>query len=144
MGSSFGAWPLILGTIQTSAVAVVIALPISIGAAFALTERLPRWVSQPLGFAVELLAGFPSVIIGLWGILTFGPFLARHVYPHIADHMPDVPVLRYFRNPVGHGEGLLTAGIVLALMIVPIITATTRDLFGQIPPCPRRAAKHSA
>jgi phosphate transport system permease protein len=141
MGSSFGAWPLILGTIQTSAVAVVIALPISIGAAFALTERLPRWVSQPLGFAVELLAGFPSVIIGLWGILTFGPFLARHVYPHIADHMPDVPVLRYFRNPVGHGEGLLTAGIVLALMIVPIITATTRDLFGQIPPLPKEGGE---
>jgi len=141
MGSSYGAWPLILGTIQTSAIAVVIALPVSVGAAFALTERLPRWISRPLGFAVELLAGFPSVIIGLWGILTLGPFLAEHVYPPIADHMPDVPVLRYFRNPVGHGEGLLTAGIVLALMIVPIITATTRDLFGQVPTLPKEGSE---
>jgi len=86
----------------------------------------------------------PSVIFGLWGILTLGPFLAKHVYPIVADHMPDVPVLRYFRQPVGSGEGLLTAGIVLALMIVPIITATTRDLFLQVPPLPRRAPPHSA
>ena len=141
MGSSYGAWPLILGTIQTSTIAVVLALPISIGAAFALTERMPSWLSRPLGFAIELLAGFPSVIIGLWGILTFGPLLAKHVYPPIADNMPDVPVLRYFRPPVGHGEGLLTAGIVLALMIVPIITATTRDLFGQVPPLPKEGAE---
>lgn len=141
MGSSYGAWPLIVGTVQTSLIAVVLALPISIGAAFALTERMPHWLSRPLGFAIELLAGFPSVIIGLWGILTFGPFLAEHIYPVIADHMPDVPILRYFRNPVGHGEGLLTAGIVLALMIVPIITATTRDLFTQVPPLPKEGAE---
>ena len=101
---------------------------------------MPTWISRPLGFAIEILAGIPSVVIGLWGILTFGPWLAHHVYPIIADHMPDVPVLRYFRNPVGTGEGLLTAGIVLALMIVPIITA---DHPGPLPPgaarCPRRA-----
>ena len=65
------------------------------------------------------------MVIGLWGLLTLGPFLAQHVYPIVADHMPDVPVLRYFRNPVGQGEGLLTAGIVLGLMIVPIIASTT-------------------
>ena len=76
-------------------------MPISIGAAFALTERMPGWISRPLGFAVEMLAGIPSVVIGLWGMLTFGPCLAQHVYPIVADHMPDVPVLRYFRNPVG-------------------------------------------
>ena len=140
-GASYGAWPLILGTLQTSVIAVVIALPISLGCAFALTERLPRWISRPLSFAVELLAGIPSVVIGLWGILTLGPLLARDVYPIIADHMPDVPVLRYFRNPVGHGEGLLTAGLVLALMIVPIITATTRDLFRQVPPLPKEGGE---
>jgi len=136
-GSSYGAWPLIAGTLQTSAIAVVLAVPISIGAAFALTERLPKWLSRPLAFAVEILAGIPSVIIGLWGVLTLGPILARDVYPAIADHMPDVPVLSYFRNPVGHGEGLLTTGLVLGLMIVPIITATTRDLFLQVPPLPK-------
>ncbi len=140
LGSSYGAWPLIVGTLQTSAIAVVIALPVSLGAAFALTERLPSWLSRPLAFAVEILAGIPSVIIGLWGVLTLGPFLAQHVYPPIADHMPDVPVLRYFRNPVGHGEGLATSGIVLALMIIPIITATTRDLFIQVPPLPKEGA----
>ena len=141
LGSSYGAWPLIAGTLQTSVIAVILAVPISIGAAFALTERLPRWISQPLGFAVEVLAGIPSVVIGLWGVLTLGPILAQHVYPIVADHMPDVPVLRYFRNPTGHGEGLLTAGIVLGLMIVPIITATTRDLFRQVPPLPKEGAE---
>ena len=141
LGSSYGAWPLIVGTLQTSAIAVVLALPLSLGAAFALTESLPGWLARPLAFAVEILAGIPSVVIGLWGVLTLGPFLAQHVYPAIADHMPDLPVLRYFRNPVGHGEGLATSGIVLALMIVPIITATTRDLFAQVPPLPKEGAK---
>jgi len=139
-GAQFGAWAIIWGTIASSVIAIIIAVPLSIGAAFALTERMPTWVSRPLGITVEILAGIPSVVLGLWGILTFGPWLAQHVYPVIADHMPDVPVLRYFRNPVGHGEGLLSAGIVLALMIVPIITSTTRDLFMQVPPLPKEGA----
>jgi phosphate transport system permease protein len=79
------------------------------------------------------------VVIGLWGILTFAPWLAKNIYPVIADHAPNVPVLRYFRNPVS-AEGLLSAGIVLALMIVPIITSTTRDLFMQVPPLPKEGA----
>jgi phosphate transport system permease protein len=141
MGSSFGAWAITAGTLQSSAIAVILAVPISIGAAFALTERLPGWISRPLGLAVEILAGIPSVVFGLWGLLTLGPFLAQHVYPVVADHMPDVPVLRYFRNPVGGGEGLLTAGIVLGLMIVPIITSTTRDLFMQVPSLPKEGGQ---
>jgi phosphate transport system permease protein len=141
MGSSYGAWPVIAGTLQTSAIALIIAVPISIGAAFALTERLPGWISRPLGLALEVLAGIPSVVIGLWGLLTLGPILAHHVYPIIADNMPDVPVLRYFRNPVGTGEGLLTAGIVLALMIIPIVASTTRDLFTQVPPLPKEGGE---
>lgn len=139
-GSSYGIWPLIVGTLQTSAIAVVLAVPISLGAAFALTERLPSWLSRPLGLAIEILAGIPSVIIGLWGVLILGPVLSQHVYPLVANHMPDVPVLRYFRGPSGHGEGLATAGIVLTLMIVPIITATTRDLFNQVPALPKEGA----
>jgi phosphate transport system permease protein len=139
--SDFGAWPLIAGTLQTSAIAVVLALPVSVGAAFALTQGLPRWLSRPLAFSIEALAGIPSVIIGLWGALTLGPYLAHDVYPVIADHMPDVPVLSYFRNPVGQGDGLLTSGIVLALMIVPIIAATTRDLFEQVPFLPKEGAE---
>jgi phosphate transport system permease protein len=139
-GAQFGAWPIIWGTLVSSLIAIVIAVPLSIGAAFALTERMPTWISRPLGFTIEILAGIPSVVIGLWGILTFGPWLAHHVFPVIADHMPDVPLLRYFRNPVGTGEGLLAAGIVLALMIVPIIASTTRDLFSQVPPLPKEGA----
>ena len=139
-GARFGAWAIIWGTIASSVIAIVIALPLSIGAAFALTERMPTWISRPLGFTIEILAGIPSVVIGLWGILTFAPWLATNVYPHIASVMPDVPVLRYFRSPTGSGEGLLSAGIVLALMIVPIITSTTRDLFSQVPPLPKEGA----
>lgn len=140
-GASYGAWPLIAGTLQTSAIALIVALPIAIGTAFALTERLPRWLSRPLSFFVEILAGIPSVIIGLWGVLTLGPILADHVYPFISNNMPNVPVLRYFKGPVGYGEGLLTSGLVLGLMIVPIIASTTRDLFMQVPPLPKEGAE---
>jgi phosphate transport system permease protein len=140
-GASYGAGPLIAGTLISSAIAVVIALPISIGTAFALTERMPRWLSQPLGFFMELLAGIPSVLFGLWGILTLGPFLAKHVYPIVGNHMPNVPVLRYLRGPVYAGEGLITTGIVLAIMIVPIIASTTRDLFSRVPPLPKEGGE---
>ena len=102
-GEKFGAWAIIWGTLVSSLIAIVIAVPLSLGAAFALTERMPTWISRPLGFTIEILAGIPSVVIGLWGILTFGPWLAHHVYPVIADAMPDVPVLRYFAQPGRHG-----------------------------------------
>lgn len=143
-GASFGVLPLVVGTVQTSAIAIVIALPIAIGTAFTLNGRLPRplrFLQRPLSLGVDILAGVPSVVIGLWGVFTLGPFLAQHVYPIIADHMPDVPVLRYWKGPVGHGEGLLTAGLVLALMIVPIIAATTRELFGQVPALAQEGAE---
>ncbi len=139
-GASFGALAIIVGTLQSSVIALIVAVPISIGAAFALTERMPTWISRPLGFFIEVLAGIPSVVIGLWGLLTLGPILARDVYPIVANRMPDVPVLRYFRNPTGTGEGLLTAGIVLGLMIIPIIASTTRDLFAQVPSLPKEGA----
>ena len=99
-------WAIIWGTIASSLIAIVIAVPLSIGAAFALTERMPTWISRPLGFAIEILAGIPSVVIGLWGILTFGPWLAdQRLSRSSPDDMPDVPVLRYFRSPVGIGRG---------------------------------------
>jgi phosphate transport system permease protein len=139
-GSSFGALTIIVGTLQSSAIALIVAVPVSIGAAFALTERLPGWLSRPLGFAIEVLAGIPSVVIGLWGLLTLGPILARDVYPIVGNHMPDVPVLDFFRGPNGSGQGLLTAGLVLALMIIPIIASTTRDLFNQVPRLPKEGA----
>jgi phosphate transport system permease protein len=141
LGADYGAWAVIAGTLQSSFIALIIAVPISIGAAFALTERLPQWLGSFLRFGIELLAGIPSVLIGLWGILTLGPLLARDVYPIIANHVPDVPFFDWFRGPVGHGEGLLTSGLVLAMMIVPIITATSRNLFAQVPPLPKEGGE---
>jgi phosphate transport system permease protein len=140
-GASFGAWPLIAGTLQSSAIALILAVPAGVGAALAVTQRLPRSVARIVSLALEVLAGIPSVVIGLWAVLTLGPFLARDVYPAIADHMPDVPVLRYWRNPTGHGEGLLTSGIILAVMVVPIVAATTRELLAQVPVLPREGAE---
>ncbi len=141
VGVSYGAWPVIAGTLESSGIALLIALPISVGAAFALTERLPRWIAEILRYAIEILAGVPSVLIGLWGALTLGPLLANDVYPFIASHVPDVPGFSYLKGPVGHGEGLLTSGMVLALMIIPIIASTTRTLFAQVPPLPKEGGE---
>jgi len=141
VGASYGAWPVIAGTLESSLIAIVIALPIAVGAAFALTERVGGWLAEVLRYAIEILAGVPSVLIGLWGALTLGPLLANDVYPLIARNTPDVPLLRFFRGPVGHGEGLATSGIVLSLMIIPIIASTTRTLFAQVPPLPKEGGE---
>ena len=131
-GSSFGALDMIIGTLEISAIAVVLGVPIGVGAAVLVVEKLPPRASAAVGLVLEVLAGIPSVIFGLWGLLVLGPFLARHIYPALS-HLPNVPVLDFFRGNVGGGQGLLTAGIVLAIMIVPIIAATTRDLLRQVP-----------
>jgi phosphate transport system permease protein len=139
-GSYYGALPEIVGTLLTSLIALIVAVPVSIGAALAIVERLPRRVASLIGIFLELLAGIPSVIVGLWGALTFGPFIAHHITPVIARNMPDVPVLNYFRGAPGNGEGLLTSGLVLAVMIIPIVASTTRDLVRQVPILPREGA----
>lgn len=140
-GADYGALSLITGTLESSFIALLLAVPIAIGAALAITERLPGWLARGVGFFLELLAGIPSVVIGLWGALTLGPLLAHHVSPFIATHVPNLPGLRFLRGPTGNGEGLLTSGIVLALMIIPIIAATTRDLLRQVPILPREGAQ---
>ena len=139
-GASYGALPLIVGTLATSAIALIIAVPVSIGAALVIVERLPRQLSSLVGLFLELLAGIPSVIIGLWGALTFGPFISEHIAPWIARNAPDVPPFSYLKGPTGYGEGLLTSGLVLAVMIIPIVAATTRDLIRQVPILPREGA----
>jgi phosphate transport system permease protein len=136
----YGALPLIVGTLATSAIALIIAVPVSIGAAFAMVERLPRRLASAVGMVLELLAGIPSVVVGLWGAMTFGPFIAHHIAPVIARIAPDVPVLNYFRGDTGYGEGMLVSGLVLAVMIIPIIASTTRDLIRQVPLLPREGA----
>jgi phosphate transport system permease protein len=139
-GATFGALPEIVGTLLTSFIALVIAVPVSIGAALVIVERVPRRIASGIGMFLELLAGIPSVVIGLWGALTFGPWFAHHIAAPIANAMPDVPVLDYFRGPAGNGEGLLTSGLVLSIMVIPIIAATSRDLIRQVPILPREGA----
>ncbi|OBF64426.1 phosphate ABC transporter permease subunit PstC [Mycobacterium sp. 852002-51971_SCH5477799-a] len=140
VGAYYGALPLIVGTLATSAIALIIGVPVSIGAALVIVERLPKRLASAIGMVLELLAGIPSVIVGLWGAMTFGPFIAHYVAPVIARNAPDVPVLSYFRGNTGNGEGLLVSGLVLAVMVIPIIASTTRDLIRQVPLLPREGA----
>jgi phosphate transport system permease protein len=140
-GASFGGLAEIVGTLLTSLVALIIAVPVAIGAALVLVERLPRRISSGIGMFLELLAGMPSVIIGLWGSLTFGPWIARHIAGPISGIFPaHVPVLDYFHGPSGNGQGLLTSGLILAIMVIPIIAATSRDLIRGVPILPREGA----
>jgi phosphate transport system permease protein len=139
-GEQFGALPEILGTLATSAIALIIAVPVSIGAALVIVERLPRRVASVVGGFIELLAGIPSVIIGLWGALTFGPFIAHHISPYIIKWVPNWPGLSFFHGDPGNGQGLLTAGLILAIMVIPIVAATSRDLIRGVPLLPREGA----
>ncbi len=139
-GAAYGAVPEIVGTILTSTIALIIAVPSAIGAALVIVERLPPRLSTIVGVFLELLAGIPSVVVGLWGALTFGPFIAHDIAPVIARNMPDVPILRYFRGDTGNGQGLLVSGMILAIMVIPIVAATTRDLIRQVPILPREGA----
>lgn len=137
VGASYGALPIIVGTLLTSTIAILIGVPIAIGAALILVEKMPGRVRHMLSFFLELLAGIPSVVYGLWGLIVLGPFLAKYVYPAIAKLGVIIP---WLGQPVGSGLGLLTAGIVLAVMIIPIVASTTRDLLAQVPKLPREGA----
>lgn len=138
-GASFGALPLIVGTLESSAIALVFALPVALAAAIVIVEKLPPRIAAGFGICLEILAGIPSVVIGIWGALTFGPWIAKEIYPTLS-HLPDVPVLDVFRGSVGSGQGLLTSGLVLAAMIIPIIAATSRDLLRQVPETTKEGA----
>jgi len=131
----FGALPLILGTLTTSAIALLIGFPISLGVALALSEYMPKKLSFIFSFLVELLAAVPSVIYGLWGIYILVPFLRDNVYPLLQAALGFIPL---FSGPI-YGGGVLTGGIVLAIMIIPIISAVLRDLFSSVPPSIREA-----
>jgi phosphate transport system permease protein len=129
-GASFGALAFIVGTLASSVIALLIALPIAILSAVILAYRVRGAVKSTLSILVELLAGIPSVVFGLWGILVLAPWMKSQFGPWLA-HLGHV--IPFLAGPVGTGMGLLTSGIVLALMIIPIITATTRDLLQQVP-----------
>jgi phosphate transport system permease protein len=131
----FGALPLILGTLTTSAIALLIGVPISIGIGLALSEYMPRELSFVISFLVELLAAIPSVIYGLWGIFTLIPFLRNNVYPYVQSVLGFIPL---FSGPI-YGGGVLTGGIILAIMIIPIVSAVSRDAFSAVPNTIREA-----
>ncbi len=131
----FGALPLILGTAVTSAIALLIGVPISLGVGLALSEYIPKRYGFVISFLVELLAAVPSVIYGLWGMFVLIPFLRDYIYSHIRALFGFIPI---FSGPI-YGGGVLTAGIVLAIMIIPTVSAVMRDLFMIVPNSQREA-----
>jgi phosphate transport system permease protein len=129
----YGALAAIYGTVLTSLMAMLFAVPISFGIAVFLTELAPVWLKRPVGIAIELLAAVPSIIFGIWGVFIFAPVLQEHVQPWIIESLGAVPgVGALFQGPP-FGIGMLTAGIVLAIMIIPFISAVMRDVFETVP-----------
>ena len=133
VNNEYGALIAIAGTIITSTLALLIAFPISFGIALFLTEICPAWLKQPLGTAIELLAGVPSIIYGMWGLFIFAPLFADHVQPLLQNVLGDVPVIgQLFQGPM-MGIGMLTAGLILSVMIIPFIASVMRDVFDTCP-----------
>jgi phosphate transport system permease protein len=132
----FGALPFIYGTVVSSLLAVLLSVPVSLGVAIFLVEQAPKKVARPIGFMVELLAAIPSVVYGLWGIFVLAPFIRSYLGPFLQDNLGFIPL---FQGRVT-GIGMLTAGIILALMITPIITAVVRDILEAVPITQREAA----
>jgi phosphate transport system permease protein len=129
----YGAAIAIWGTLATSLIALAIAFPISFGIALFLTEICPVWLRRPMGTAVELLAGVPSIIYGMWGLFVFAPLFADHVQPLLKNTIGQLPVIgQLFQGPT-MGIGILTAGLILAVMIIPFIASVMRDVFEIVP-----------
>ena len=136
----FGAIAPVYGTLVTSLIAMLIAVPVGLFIAMFLTELCPLWLRRPIGIAIELLAGIPSIIYGIWGLFVFAPFLQQHVQPFLIDTFGNVPVLgNLFAGPP-YGIGVLTAGLILAIMVLPFITSISRDVFEAVPPVLKEAA----
>jgi phosphate transport system permease protein len=131
--AQFGALVPIYGTLVTALIAVVIAVPVSFGIAIFLTELAPTWLRRPVSAAIELLAGIPSIVYGMWGLFVLVPFLGEHVFPWLNDHLGDVWLIGpVFRGPP-LGVGMGTAGLVLAIMIIPFIASIMREVFLSVP-----------
>jgi phosphate transport system permease protein len=136
----FGALPAIYGTIITSFIAMLIAVPVGLMIAFFLTELCPQWLRRPIGIAIELLAGIPSIIYGIWGLFIFAPFLQQTLQPFLIDTLGSVPLISPLFAGPPYGIGILTSGLILAIMVLPFITSITRDVFGAVPPVLKEAA----
>ena len=138
--NSYGGLVMIYGTLMTSFIALVIAVPVSFGIALFLTELSPKWLKRPLGVAVELLAAVPSIVYGMWGLLVFGPILATYVQAPLQGLLTGVPFLGSLVTGPPVGIGILSAGIILAIMVIPFIASVMRDVFEVTPPSLKESA----
>ena len=136
----FGAAVPIYGTIVTSILALLLAVPMAFGIAFYLTELAPSWVRRPVGTAVELLAAVPSIIYGMWGFFVIAPVMAEYIQPVFIDLFDGIPILEDLFAGPPFGTGILTASIILAVMVIPFIAATMRDVFETVPPVFKESA----
>jgi phosphate transport system permease protein len=136
----FGALPAIYGTLVTSFLAMLIGVPISLGIAIFLTEICPLSLRRSIGIAIELLAGIPSIIYGIWGLFIFAPWFQTHVQPLFIDTFADIPLLNQLFAGPPYGIGVLTAGLILAIMVLPLVTSITREVFDTVPPVLKEAA----
>ena len=136
----FGALVPIYGTLVTSLIAMLIGVPVSFGIALFLTELSPAWLKRPLGTAIELLAAIPSIIYGMWGLFVFAPLFQAHIQPALISAFSSVPLLgALFKGPP-LGIGMMTAGLILSIMVIPFITAVMRDVFELVPPLLKESA----
>ena len=131
--AEFGALVPILGTLLTSVVALVIAIPVSFGIAIFLTELAPGWLKRPIGTAIEMLAAIPSIIYGMWGLFVFVPFFQEYVQPSLINALSPIPLIGWMFSGAPFGIGIFTAGLILAIMVIPFIAAVMRDVFELVP-----------
>ena len=136
----FGALVPIYGTLVTSAIALGIAIPVSFGISIFLTELSPVWLRRPLGTAIEMLAAIPSIIYGMWGLFIFAPLFQSHIQPLLGGTIGKIPLVGGLFSGPPLGIGMLTAGIILAVMVIPFITAVMRDVFELVPPMLKESA----
>jgi phosphate transport system permease protein len=136
----FGAAAPIYGTVVTSFIAMLIAVPVGLFIALFLTELCPMWLRRPIGIAIELLAGIPSIIYGIWGLFVFAPFLQQYIQPFLITVFGPIPLLSNLFEGPPYGIGILTAGLILAIMVLPFVTAISRDVFDAVPPVLKEAA----
>jgi len=136
----FGALAPIYGTVVTSLIAMAIAVPTGLMIAVFLTELCPQWLRRPIGIAIELLAGIPSIIYGIWGLFVFAPFLQQTLQPFLIAVFGSIPILSTLFEGPPYGIGMLTAGLILAIMVLPFITSISRDVFEAVPPVLKEAA----
>ncbi len=130
---NFGAFPSIFGTLVTSAIAMLIAVPVSFGIALFITEVSPQWLKRPIGTAIELLAAIPSIIYGMWGLFVFAPLFADHVQPWLSATIGRLPLIGFLFEGPPLGIGVFTAGLILAIMVIPFIASVMRDVFEIVP-----------